>query len=200
MPSLRARMLGPPDSPSSEVTSNIQSANLFPSATKPSVAPVLQLPSIMCTPVRPAPRPPVPLTLDSVIPIPKEFSPLSEYVPMNPPKSMKIFQKDSAIRLPSIASSKPKISDPIPLIIAGRPVNEQETQELPLAPVRRPSQDFIASLEDALRAQTLDRRPKLSFEHKATTLPKPLPPDRADKPVLRPFLDSSKERLYDLPA
>ncbi|VDM75368.1 unnamed protein product, partial [Strongylus vulgaris] len=128
-------MLCPPDSPASEAIP-------------------------VCQPIRPAPRPPVPLTLDSAIPVCKEPSPLSEYVPMNPPKSLRIFEQDSA-SLPPVTSNRLQISEPIPLIVAGKVVNEQLTKTPALA--KRPSQDFIASLEDTIRAQNLDRRTR--FEH-----------------------------------
>ncbi|ETN69039.1 reprolysin family zinc metalloprotease [Necator americanus] len=199
LPPLHARMLFSPDSPASEVPTNLQTTNTFLSTRKLSSPNPVKLPTIMCTPVRPAPKPPVQLTLDSVIPVTKEPIVTSEYVPMNPPKSMRIVQREPSLRLPSITAHRPKISDPIPLIVAGRVVNEQASPETPISLPRKPSQEFIASLEDALRAQTSERRVKLSLEHKNTTLPKPPLPDRADKPALRPFLDPPKERVYDLP-
>ncbi|KAL6722874.1 hypothetical protein Aduo_017950 [Ancylostoma duodenale] len=201
LPSLRTRMLYCPDSPTSGLNPNLRTTDIFGSAAKSPSSSAVQLPTIMCTPVRPAPKPPVALTLDSTIPVPKEPIVVSEYVPMNPPKSLRIVQEDdSPLRLSTITPNRPKISNPIPLIVAGRVVKEQPSPEIPTSLPRKPSQDFIASLEDALRAQTLDCRPKLLLENKSMTLPKPPLPARENKPALRPSLDPNKERVYDLPA
>ncbi|KAK6061071.1 hypothetical protein COOONC_01262 [Cooperia oncophora] len=163
-------------------------------------APNVQLPAIVCTPVRPAPKRPVNLTLDSPIPVPADATVASEYVPMNPPKAMKIAQKEDDLRLPAISLNRLKISDPIPLIVAGKAVNVQAKSPPNTSAHEKPSQTFIATLEDTLRAQTLGRNAKLSPGLKNKALPKPPVPDRSEKPALRIPKDSPKERLYDVPA
>ncbi|VDK59169.1 unnamed protein product, partial [Cylicostephanus goldi] len=140
--------------------------NHFTLPSKPSRTNLMQLPTITCQPIRQAPRPPVPLTLDSPIPVCKEPPPMPEYVPMNPPKSLRILPKDNEIRLPPIAP-KLQISDPIPIIVAGKVVNEQALRKPPPL-AKKPSQDFIASLEDTLRVQNLERKTKLPQENRAT--------------------------------
>ncbi|KAK5972583.1 hypothetical protein GCK32_001458 [Trichostrongylus colubriformis] len=200
-PSPHKPMLYCTDSPPSEFAPPyLRPNNHVTNATAPTLPSNVQLPAIACTPVRPAPKRPVQLTLDSPIPVPADITVTSEYVPMNPPKSMKITQKESALRLPSITSNRPKISDPIPLIIAGKVVNTQAPSPTTNSVQAKPTQDFIAALEDTLRGQTLDRKNRFPHSTKDAVLPKPPVPDRSEKPALRSFNESPQERHYDLPA
>ncbi|KAK6029173.1 hypothetical protein OSTOST_04713, partial [Ostertagia ostertagi] len=199
-PSPHKPMLYCTDSPPTEMAPPYLRPVNMSSGLVSSPTPNIQLPAIPCTPVRPAPKRPVHLTLDSPIPVPQDAIATSDYVPMNPPKATRIAQKSGeAFRLPSISPNRPKISDPIPLIVAGKAVNIRAESPTTTAQAK-PSQNFIATLEDTLKAQAQERKARFSPDTKISTLPKPPVPSRSEKPVLRIFNDSPKEQIYDLPA
>ncbi|PIO75863.1 hypothetical protein TELCIR_02080 [Teladorsagia circumcincta] len=200
-PSPNKPMLYCTDSPPTEMAPPyLRPGNMSTALVSPP-PPSIQLPAIACTPVRPAPKRPVQLTLDSPIPVPQDTIAASDYVPMNPPKATMIPRKESVFRLPSISPNRPKVRDPIPLINAGNPVhNRAESPTTTTAAQAKPSQNFIAALEETLKTQAQDRKARFSPDSKILTSPKPPVPSRSEKPALRITNDSPMERIYDLPA
>uniref|UniRef100_A0A1I7XCF6 Nuclear receptor domain-containing protein n=1 Tax=Heterorhabditis bacteriophora TaxID=37862 RepID=A0A1I7XCF6_HETBA len=144
-------------------------------------------------PIRYAPkRPSVELSLDLPVPIIAEDSNIPGYVRMNPLKELKAEKETTngkALRLPSITKQRLEISDPIPLVVAGKPVA-----------------DFISTLEESLRNQSLTiKKQKVTTVNELSTLPRPLIPDKRNKPFicrhasLKDGPYPRKDRLYDLP-